>query len=131
MNNPIDWIQGLAFAGVVATGAAGALWFLRSQAPGMIVKKIHKTFESIRSSSWINNKNHPKRARWLLATLELIEEEIPNPGTDRAFYDGLGQQLSDYMPIVLKNPKKWADALEKIGDSIDTEISADIKEISA
>lgn len=108
-------------------GIAGIGWFL----PGFLVKKLHAGFEAAKSSPWWRDANHPKRAQWLLATAVLLEDEIPEPGKGRELYEAIGQRLAGLSPFLIGTGTKWANALEKVGDALDTALDDEIKTIGA
>ena len=139
-----DWLHGLL---LLAAGAA-FFWALCRYLPGLAVRKVHDLFVLIRGSAWMRAKPH--RARLLLALIQLLEEEIPEPGTGREFYAGLGEAIaklpataSSRAPVLLKAPllalgvmltgsgPKWADVLEKVGDAVDTELDEEIKSLAS
>ena len=117
--------------GGMAGGCAvsAAFWIVGYFVPGMVVKRVHSLFEDLRGSTWIRDPSRPKRIKWLAATIELLEDEIPEPGQGRDLYDGLGNFVSRHIPV--GSSQKWADALQKIGDAIDTELDHDIKDMAS
>lgn len=102
-------------------------WFL----PGFLTKKVHALYEAAKMSPWWHDPAHPKRARWLLATAELLEDEIPEPGQGKAVYAQLGADIAGLSPILAGTARTWAGALEKVGDALDTELDAAIKGIAS
>ncbi len=99
--------------------------------PAFVVKKVHGFFAWAKSDPWFRNPAKPKRIKWLLATAELLEDEIPEPGQGKALYALLGAKISGALPILSGTSGKWASALEKAGDALDTELDDEIKQLAA
>ena len=120
------WINGLL--GVAALGAG--IWAVGRFLPGVIIKKVHRAFAAAKACPWFRDAAHPKRAKWLLATAELLEDEIPEPGTGAALYAALGAKVAGLTPLLAGTGGKWAAALEKCGDAVDLELDGEIKELA-
>lgn len=143
-------IQGYLY-GLAATAAAGFFFrWLAGAAPGFLTARAQALYLLARESPWWRDPAHPHRARLLLALVELLEAEIPNPGEGKAFYARLGEalaglpaRLSVKAPAFLKPPllalaalmigtgPKWAAVLEKTGDALDTQLDGELKELAA
>lgn len=133
MTNPIDWLQSAAVAGALTAVGAGTFWFLRNKLPGIAGAKLGSTIQALKNSAWAKDPAHPQRAKLILAVMELIEAEIPEPGTDRAFYDRIAIAIVERLPKALSflaSPKKLADAAEAVGDKLDTTLDDEIKAIA-
>lgn len=111
----------------LAGGLTTLFWALGKFLPGLIVPKLHALFEQLRSSRWMRDPSRPKRLAWLKATLELIEEELPEPGASPAFYDPAGAYIASALRGLGGSPKQWSTILAKLGDAFDTELDADLK----
>ena len=98
--------------------------------PGIVVGKIRSLFAAAKVSPWWHDPMHPKRARWLLATAELAEDEIPEPGTGSAVYAAWGAKTASIAPFLIGTAARWAAAYEKIGDAVDLELDAQVKELA-
>jgi len=114
----------------VAVALSGGIWAIGFFLPGFIVKKLHGLFLAAKNSAWWHDAAHPKRAKWLLATAELLEDEIPEPGHGKALYEALGTKVAALTPLLIGTGSKWAAALEKAGDAVDLELDGEIKELS-
>lgn len=125
--NMKGWLE----AAAIVAAVGGAAWAMGKYLPGIIVKKLHAAFEAVRGCEWIRNPARPKRAAWLVATLVLLEDELPEPGAGKEFYAELGAGVAKLSPMLIGTGPKWAAALEKIGDAIDTELDDEIKELAA
>jgi len=121
------WISGIG----IAVALSGGIWAIGKFIPGILVKKVHGLFAAAKVSPWWRDAAHPKRARLLLAVAEFLEDEIPEPGQGKALYEALGAKIAALMPLLIGTGPKWASALEKAGDAIDTELDSEIKDISA
>ena len=126
MINPIEYVKEIAAGGAAAIGAGIFFYIAVNKAPALLVNRIHRLIGVIRNSPWLRDPLRPKRLKLFVAFLEWAEEEIPEPGTNRAFYDLAGAALASHLPLLLNNQKKWADALEQGGNALDTELDADI-----
>ena len=126
---------------------SGFFWALMRYVPGMLVKWLHAAYDWAKASPWMLAKPH--RAALLVAIIRFMAEEIPNPGTGKEFYADLGARMASLparaaavAPLWLKGPigvlvvlmagsgGKWAEALEKAGDALDTELNEELKELS-
>lgn len=117
------WIAAAASSGVVAWLGFKLLgWVL----PPMIVVQMEKVLLRLRSSSWLNNGAHPQRMVAYKAILVMLEAEIPEPGSDRAFYDRLGSELAKHLK---GSAKSWSDALQAIGNKMDPELDKEISRL--
>ena len=99
--------------------------------PGFIVKKVHSLFVAAKTCPWWKEPSKPMRAKWLLATALLLEDEIPEPGTGKPIYEALGGKIAALTPILTGTGSKWATALEKAGDAVNLELDEEIKELAA
>lgn len=99
--------------------------------PGIVAGKIHSLFAAAKASPWWRDPAHPKRARWLLATAELAEDEIPEPGTGKAVYEAWGAAVAALSPLLIGTAGRWAAAFEKVGDAVDLELDAQVKDLAA
>ena len=99
--------------------------------PGILVGWIHRLFAAAKASPWWRDPAHPKRARWLLATAELAEDEIPEPGTGGAIYAAWGAAVAALSPLLMGTAGRWAAAFEKVGDAVDLELDAQVKDLAA
>lgn len=116
--------------GIVGTLAlTGGFWAAGKFGPGLVVRKLHQGFDLLKDSDWVRNPSKLRRARWLLATVELLEDEIPEKGDGQAAYDALGSSLSSYAHV--GSPAQWAKVLRQFGDAVDTELDDDIKTLAA
>lgn len=119
-------------AGIGSTVAlAGGIWAVGKYLPGIIVTKVHGLFNAAKVSPWWRNPAHPKRARWLLATAELLEDEIPEPGQGKELYAQWGAATAALSPLLIGTAGKWAGAYEKCGDAVDTGLDVEIKTLAA
>ena len=98
--------------------------------PGIVVGWVHRLFAAAKASAWWRDPAHPKRARWLLATAELLEDEIPEPGTGSAVYAAWGAKTAAIAPFLIGTAARWAAAYEKVGDAVDLEMNAQIKDLA-
>lgn len=127
----MEHLQGMLAGAAVLFGIGGVIWAIGAFLPGLLAKKFHAGFEEVRGSAWLKDQAHPKRLAWFVATLALLEEEIPEPGTGKAFYAPLGEWIAGLLPVLMGTGPKWAAALEKIGDKLDTELDEDLKALAA
>jgi hypothetical protein len=97
--------------------------------PGIVVGKIRSLFAAAKASPWWHDPAHPKRSRWLLATAELAEDEIPEPGTGGAVYAAWGAKTASIAPFLIGTAARWAAAYEKVGDAVDLELNAQVKDL--
>lgn len=137
------WMQGLAAAAAMTV----ILWAIGRVLPGLVVRKLREAFEWAKSSAWMRAK--PYRVRLLVALLQFLEEELPEPGAGREFYAALGEAVASLpvrwaatWPPVLRGPlrflaavmagsgPKWAALFEKVGDAADTELDAELLELA-
>jgi len=117
------WIAAAASSGVVAWLGFKLLgWVL----PPMIVVQIEKIFLRLRSSPWLNNGARPQRMAAYKAIIVMLEAEIPEPGSDRCFYDRMGAELAQHLK---GSAKSWADALQAIGNKLDPELDKEISRL--
>lgn len=121
-------IQSIAGSAAAVFLIPGGFWALGKLGPGLAAGKIHDGFEQVKQSSWVRNPAHPKRARWLKATLELLEEELPNPGMGIEFYAKIGSAISAHVKI--GSAEQWGTVMQKLGDGLDTELAKDVAEIA-
>lgn len=98
--------------------------------PGFVVKKVHSLFVAAKTSPWWKDAAHPKRAKWLQATAELLEDEIPEPGQGKAAYEALGGRIASMTPLLAGTGAKWAAAIEKACDAVNLELDKEIKELA-
>ena len=98
--------------------------------PGIVVGWVHRLFAAAKASAWWRDPAHPKRARWLLATAELLEDEIPEPGTGSAIYAAWGAAVAALTPLLMGTAGRWATAFEKVGDAVDLELDAQVKDLA-
>lgn len=122
-----DWIVGIG----TAAGLFVGLWAVGKYLPGIVVKKMRQGFEFMKNSPWMKNPAKPHRIKWLLATAEMLEEEIPEPGEGKEVYAVLGAKIAASLPILTGSAGKWADALQKGGDAINLELDQEIIDLSA
>lgn len=120
-----SWLAATA----AAAGAGAALWAVGKYLPGLVAKKLHAAFDAAKSSGWFKDPKHPTRARWLLATAAMLEEEIPNPGDGEAVYLGFGIWAARHLK--LGKPEAWAKAARLVGDAVDLELGEEIKELAS
>ena len=92
-----------------------AIYLMGVFLPGIVVGKIRSLFAGAKASPWWRDPAHPKRARWLLATAELLEDEIPEPGTGSAVYAAWGAKTAAIAPFLIGTAARWAAAYEKVG----------------
>lgn len=128
-------------AGVLTSTFVVAIGFKIAGAklPRIVVDGVHKLVKAIGESQWVRNPAKPKRARWWAATLELFEDEIPEPGQGRAFYMDLATEwvvfLREHLPLwlqwLVQTTDRWAGLFEPIGDALDTELDEDLKVLAA
>lgn len=121
-----NWLMGV---GLIAVSGAG-FWALGKYGPGYLASKVHILFVKVKDSEWARNPLKPKRACWLLATVDMLEDELPEPGTGAEFYKVLGADVAEHFPPPLNNEAKWASTLEKFGDASNLELDAEIVEIA-
>jgi hypothetical protein len=121
-----DWLSGLA----VTAGIAGVFWAGGKFLPELLVKKMREGFDWLKASAWLRDPNKPKRARWFVATLELLEDELPEPGQGKAFYDAAGVFICGLWAPLALGGSRWAKVLEKAGDALDTELDREILELA-
>ncbi len=119
------WMEGVAAVAALGLGAKALSWFL----PGLIAKKIDAAFETLRASAWLRDPAKPKRVKAYLALLDLLEEELPDPGQDRGVYQAAGAWIASLVPILAGSGPRWAQVLGKIGDAIDLEAEEEIKKL--
>lgn len=116
-------------SGVVGLAALGVgFWALGKFGPDLVVGKLHAGLEALKASAWVRNPARPQRARWLLATLQLLEEEIPEPGQGQEVYDALAAATVAHVPFGSK--EQWAKVYRQFGDAVDTELDADVKALA-
>ena len=109
----------------------GLVWWAVGQfLPGLIVRKFHLGYEAIKNSDWVRDRSKPYRAKWLLATAQMLEQEIPDPGAGKELYAKLGDWIAARSPALAGTGPKWADVLENVGNGLDTDLAGDIKEIA-
>ena len=118
------WITGILSTIALS---AGISYVVGKFLPDFLTKKIHALFAAAKVSPWWHDAAHPKRAAWLLSTAQLLEEEIPEPGTGEAMYQALGAKIAGLTPLLINSGPKWAKALEKAGDAIDLKLDQEIK----
>ncbi len=53
-----------------------------------------------------------------------------DPGTGRDIYEAAGAWVAGLCLVLAGPGPKWADAFQKIGDKLDTEVKADLKVIA-
>ena len=97
--------------------------------PGIVVGWTHRLFAAAKASAWWRDPAHPKRSRWLLATAELLADEIPAPGTGSAVYAVWGAKTAAIAPFLIGTAARWAAAYEKVGDAVDLEMDAQVKDL--
>lgn len=97
--------------------------------PGIVVGKIRSLFAAAKASPWWRDSAHPKRSRWLLATAELLADELPAPGTGSAVYAVWGTKTASIAPFLIGTAARWAAAYEKVGDAVDLEMDAQVKDL--
>mgnify|MGYP001605672179 CR=1 FL=1 len=122
---------GLALGGPLAIGALFVL--AGRMVPGLIAGRLQRLFAETKASAWWRDSAHPKRARWLLATAELLEDEVPDPGQGQEVYDAFGAWANARAKIgvlPLGSAAQWANLARKGGDAIDLELDAEIVEIA-
>lgn len=98
--------------------------------PGVVVGWVHRFFAAAKASPWWRDPAHPKRARWLLATAELAEDEIPEPGTGSVVYAAWGAKTAALTPLLMGTAGRWSAAYEKVGDAVDLELDAQVKDLA-
>lgn len=108
----------------------GGIWALGRFLPGFLTGKVHGFFVWAKAAPWFRDLSKPWRLRWLLATAELLEQEIPDPGQGKALYTALGAQIAGSTAILAGTGGKWASALEKVGDALDTELDGEVLELA-
>ena len=108
-----------------------AIYLIGVFLPGILVGWVHRLFAAAKASAWWRDPAHPKRARWLLATAELLEDEIPVPGTGSAIYATWGAAVAALTPLLMGTAGQWATAFEKVGDAVDLELDAQVKDLAA
>ena len=115
-----------------AVGAAAITvgwWGVGKFGPSYVAGKFKMGFDLAKSSPWWRDAAHPKRAKWLMATVELLEEEIPEPGHDLEIYDRFGRAAAARFPF--GSAERWAETARKFGDALDTELDDEIKNLAS
>lgn len=118
----MHWIEG-------ALGIAIAGFIARHLVAGLAIKKIHTAFESFRNSAWVREPSRPSRAKMLAAILACLEEELPDAGKGHDFYLAIGNKVASANPALTGMAGLVASVLEPLGDALDTELDADIKDL--
>lgn len=121
--------------GSVFTVALGLVFkLLAAKLPGMAKEELLKFFAFIKSSAFLRPGAHclVKRKAWVLATLELLECELPEPGEGRGFYLDAGtataRRLGRWVPFLKGTGQKWATVYQEIGDVLDPALDKAIVE---
>lgn len=122
-------IQAITAGAVAAVALAGGFWALGKFGPSLLVKRLHKGFEELKTSAWVRDPAKPKRAQAMRAVAELLEDEIPEPGQGQEVYDALGAGISARVPI--GSAAQWAKAARSFGDAVDTELDLQLLEIAS
>ncbi len=120
-------IQAMVGGAVAVLMIPSAFWALGKFGPAFVAKKLHEGFEAAKSTDWVRAK--PSRAKWLLVTAQLLEEEVPEPGEGQAIYDAAGAWIAERVKI--GSAEQWAKAARQFGDAVDTELDEDIKALGA
>lgn len=126
-------IQAISAGLVGAVAVTGGLWALGKYGPGLVVRRIRDGLDNVKASAWVRDPARPKRAKALLAVLELLEDEIPEPGQGQEVYDSLGIEISAYTRVGLLqigSAAQWAKVLRQFGDAVDTELDDEIKQLA-
>lgn len=130
----------LPYFAVPSLGALGllamALFFkyLKAELPGRAKEEVLEFLAYIKSSSFLRPGAHclKKRRKWVLATLELLECELPDPGEGRVFYIDAGNAVAGLLgrlvPFLRGTGQKWAEVLEEVGDEVDPALDKAIVE---
>jgi hypothetical protein len=127
MDNMNAYLVAALTVGVPAIGFGLAMLML----PDYVAGKIEDGISAIKKSPWFRDPAHPKRAKWARMTLELIEDEVPEPGTGKAFYDALGAKVASLHRLLPGSTEKWARLLEKVGDKADTTMDEELLRLAA
>ncbi len=118
------------FGGALAGMAMLAgFWALGKFGPGLLTNKLHEGFEAVKNSGWVRDPAHPKRAKALVSLVELLEDEVPEPGEGKELYDAIGAGIAGYCRV--GSAAQWSKVSQQFGDSINLELDEEIKEMGA
>lgn len=110
--------------GLAATAAAGIF------IPRIVISKIKALFSEARASGWLTDPKYPKRMACYKAALELLEEEVPDAGQGKEFYDQIAEFIHGHLPPVIAGTKEqWAKVVQKTGDEIDVSVKEELAAI--
>ena len=123
------WLE-VAGAGLVISFGIGK--FL----PGMVIGKIKAWLDKAKVSPWWRDTAKPWRWNMLISLFQFLEGELPNEGSpeEGPFYEKWGNRIVgwlSFIPILKGTAGTWAKALNNAGNKLDTELKADVKEMSA
>lgn len=107
----------------------GGFWALGKFGPGFVAGKMHDGFQKLKASTWVRDPAKPKRARALVAVAELLEDEIPAPGTGQEVYDAFGAEIAAHVSV--GSAAQWSKVARQVGDAIQLELDADVKDLGA
>lgn len=121
----LPWLVVFTGGSVLSVATALVFKLMVAKLPGIAKGELLKFFAFIKSSAFIRPGAHclEKRKAWVLATLELLECELPDPGEGREFYIDAGtataRRLGRWVPFLRGTGQKWAEVYREIGDELD------------